>query len=98
MVGTVTATIWKFPLHVEHFQQIRMPRGAEAISLQGQRGQPCLWVVVDPLAPPVSVPLLMVGTGHTIPPGYPRHLGTWLETDEGNSYVWHFFGPEVLAP
>jgi len=40
--------IWKFDLNIfADSQAIRMPIGAEILTVQTQDGKPCLWAVVD---------------------------------------------------
>ena len=59
-------TIWKFPLQSIDRQSVQMPQGAEILTVQTQRGQPCLWAIVDDVAPMERRVLEIFGTGHEI--------------------------------
>jgi hypothetical protein len=54
-----------------------MPRGAEALSVGLQDGQPYLWALVDPEAPKEWRTFAVAGTGHALPPESPgRFIGS----------------------
>lgn len=83
--------IWKFPLVVTDEQTVNLPKGAQALAVQVQHGQPCLWALVDPDAPIAAVGIRMHGTGHTIPDdleGY-SYIGTFQMM--GGALVFHTF-------
>ena len=61
-------TIWKYPLAITDSQEIRVPAGALALSVQMQGDIPCLWVLVDPTADRDLWRITTVGTGHPVPP------------------------------
>jgi len=60
-------TIWKFPLQSADQQTIKMPAGAELLSVQVQRETVCLWAKVDPEAAREPRVIAIFGTGHELP-------------------------------
>jgi hypothetical protein len=90
-------TIWKFPIdldgpdgNITDRPLLAMPGGAEILTLKVQRGQPTLWAIVEPEAPPETHRLAIVGTGQPMPGGPARYLGTWL-SDQDGTFVFHVF-------
>lgn len=84
--------IFKYPIAGErsHFT-LSMPRGAEVLALQMQRGRfgvssPTIWAGVDDAAPLEARAFAVVGTGHEVPDGY-RYFGTFIDGD----FVGHLF-------
>ena len=68
-----------------------MPRGAELLTVQVQRGEAYVWARVDPSAPVVERDLHVAGTGHPLPlraDGAP-FLGTFQLN--GGGLVFHVF-------
>lgn len=59
-------TIWKFPLSTTDRQVLAMPRGATLLSVQIQRGVPCLWALVDSTSPMGKRYIAVYGTGNPI--------------------------------
>jgi hypothetical protein len=55
--------IWKFHLPIEDEVTIAMPWGATVLTVAVQRGQPCLWAVVDPERPYQPRRFAVRGTG-----------------------------------
>lgn len=89
-------TIWKKVLDVADEQVIRVPRGAEMLHAGLQRGHFCVWYLCDPdpEVPPEERSIRICGTGHEVPDGPLRHLGTLLLSND--QLVFHVF--EVLKP
>jgi hypothetical protein len=92
--------IWKFPLEFTvHEQLIAMPQGATILTVQMQRGTPCLWATVDSNAPQTSRRIAIVGTGLEIKehsaPIY-KYIGTFQMAD--GAFVWHVFELQERAP
>ena len=58
--------IWKFPLSIVDEISINMPKGAEILSVQVQKNNPCIWALVDPYAEVVKRNFSIFGTGHAI--------------------------------
>lgn len=81
-------TIWKFPLRVDDAQTFDMPQGAEVLSVQLQRGQPCAWAIVDDSKPLSPVTIQMRGTWHPLG-SVGKHVGTFQL--HGGDIVFHAF-------
>jgi hypothetical protein len=58
--------IWKFPLPIDDEVQIQMPRGAIVLTVAVQRGQACLWAVVDTMQTVEPRRFAVRGTGHPV--------------------------------
>jgi len=73
--------IFKYPIRIEDYQEIPMPRGAHILCVQMQgegklvehpdgfvttSGQACIWAAVDPAATPVMRRFRLAGTGHDV--------------------------------
>lgn len=80
--------IWKYMLNLEDAQTLSIPRGAQFLSVDNQRGQLCLWALVAEAAELEERTIAVIGTGNPIPPGRSyRFLGTAvIET-----FAWHVF-------
>lgn len=87
--------VWKYPLAVEEVQQLDMPRGARALAVQIQGGEPCLWALVYPAAPTETRTVRVTGTGHTnIGIFADDYVGTFQLL--GGGLVFHVFMPEAV--
>lgn len=86
----MTQRIFKYPLEVTDSQVIDMPRGARILCVQVQRGQPCIWALVDDDVEPTRREIHMRGTGHNCN-GVDalRYIGTFQMHD--GSLVFHAF-------
>jgi len=82
-------TIWKFPLAVTDEQSVIMPEGAEILCAEVQHEQLCLWALVNPDAPKQRRIIEVFGTGHDMPDGCRKYIGT-VQMMHG-SLVWHVF-------
>jgi hypothetical protein len=78
--------------------EVTMPRNADILCVQMQRGYPYLWALVDDAAPEEKRHVAVIGTGWELPAGIGRseYLGTY-QVDGG--FVWHVFvtKPNVLG-
>jgi len=85
--------IWKFPLETIATQAIEMPRHAEILTVQVQRGVPSLWAVVDPDRVQQKRHFAIYGTGHLMPElemgAERKYIGTYQLADGG--LVFHVF-------
>lgn len=60
-------SIFKYGLNISQSQMIELPKGAEIVTVQSQRGEPVLWAMVDfPFTETHYVIIEMYGTGQTI--------------------------------
>lgn len=95
--------IWKFQLAEKLelegesplVQRFEMPIGAKLLTIQLQRGNPCLWALIDPLEKKLtSRKIVTYGTGHAIELGL-EYVGTYQLLD--GALVMHVFdGGEVV--
>ncbi len=60
-------TIWKFQLGLVDHQAVNMPAGAQILTCQMQGATPCIWALVNPIAPMKIRNLYVIGTGHPMP-------------------------------
>ena len=86
-------TIWKFPLEVTDNNVIKMPKGAQILSVQVQHNIPCLWAAVDPEAELETRTIFTVGTGHPISLDAGRFIGTY-QLNYGR-FMGHVFESEM---
>lgn len=71
-------------------QRIRMPKGAELLSVAMQHGTPQLYFLCDPAAEKEDRIIVLTGTGHAIENvGKHKFIGT-MSTDDQN-FVFHVF-------
>lgn len=87
------SAIWKYELRAEeHFAHL-MPKGAEILSVQVQRGVPQMWARVDPTAEKERRHFGVYGTGHRVPDESEgvglRFVGTFQLHD--GDLVFHLF-------
>jgi hypothetical protein len=82
-------TVYKYPLLVADTQAVDLPLGAQILSVQAQRGDFCLWALVDPKARKVSRHIAIHGTGHPVARGQLRHINTFQM--DGGALVFHAF-------
>ena len=80
-------TIWKYPLELKDSQAIKMPIGAEILSVDNQDGQLCLWARVDEERTKEYREIVILGTGNPIEEEPSEFIGTLIV----DSYVWHIF-------
>jgi hypothetical protein len=89
-------SVWKFPLPLGN-SDLPLPSGAIPLTLQFQDsiGMPCLWALVDPLAPLVTWNIVMLGTGRPTADASVVTKENYLGTIQIRDYVWHFFGRQA---
>ena len=79
-------TIYKYPLGPETI--LKLPPGAQPLTVQLQDGESMLWVKLDPAAPTISRHFRCVGTGHIITDG---DRLTYIATFQLDGVVFHAF-------
>lgn len=84
-------TIWKFPLAVDVFQKIDMPKGAEVLTVQPQGDRACIWAMLDPTADTTRRGFWIFGTGHDIEGEVLERMGRYVGTFQIRGFVWHVF-------
>jgi len=82
-------TIWKFPFEVTDTLRLSMPDGASIIHVGVQKGQPCIWAIVDPEAYVVPFTFYLRGTGHSLTGEEGVHIGSF-QMYQGD-LVFHLF-------
>lgn len=70
--------VYKYPLRVNDRQIVKLPKCAEILSVQIQRGDICLWALIDTSVKETNdVAIRIHGTGHDIEyDGNLRFIGT----------------------
>ena len=76
--------IWKFEIKEG---SIRMPVGANILSVQSQGGRGMIWALVDPNAEDEPRWFAVVGTGEPFDETNMTYIGTYQESP----FVWHLF-------
>lgn len=85
-------SIYKYPVRVTDINKVEMPKGAKVLSVQMQRGVPCIWALVDPAAEMETRMFFMFGTGHPVEYAEGlRFIGTFQLVDR--ELVFHLFEP-----
>lgn len=87
--------VWKYPVPIVGDGRVTLSvPGGVVMSVQMQRGEPCLWMGVDPEMPKQERCFEWVGTGHDVPSHVIQYVGT--VQSNGGVFVWHLF--EVPPP
>jgi len=90
MVLKMTKKIFKYQLDIKDEQILEMPKDAEILTVQNQRGWLCLWARVDPNFPKENRKIRVIGTGHPLyDKSYLKYIGS-AQFDNGY-LVWHVF-------
>lgn len=84
----MSEAIWKYELETTDHQTLKMPAGAQILTIQTQRGNPCLWAVVTVENEIVDRKITIRGTGH-IMAMEGDYLGTYQSY--GGDLVFHVF-------
>lgn len=87
-------TVYKYPVTLDDAFALQLPRGAQLLTVQVQRGEPVLWALVDPGAPDETRTFRLAGTGHRIDDA---DLLTYVGTFQlhGGALVFHLFAYPV---
>ena len=84
----MTRTIWKFPLKITDYQEIRAP-SPKILHVATQHDEPCLWVEVTPGCAPRTIGIYIHGTGHILSEDCGDYIGTVLTHHD--ALVWHVY-------
>lgn len=85
-------TIYKYPLEVADQQTISLPKKSKILTVQNQKGIPCLWALVDPNELEFEERIILTyGTGHKIE--FSEDDISYIETYQlaGGDLVFHVF-------
>lgn len=86
--------IHKYELKVTDSQFIRLPIGAEILTVQMQHGKPCMWALVNTSETIGAINIEIYGTGNTIHDAQREYIGTFQMED--GYLVWHVF--KIILP
>lgn len=77
--------IFKYHARVGHFS-VKMPTGAEVLSIQVQDGNFVMWARVDESEPPTTRRFALIETGLDL-----EHAARWnyIGTIQDDQFVWH---------
>jgi len=81
------AAIWKYPLQVTDWQEVRMPPG-KPLCVQMQGDQLCMWAEVVPHGMESTRQVRIYGTGHTMDP---VGSGSYVGTVQIGELVFHVY-------
>lgn len=85
--------LWSEEKGIEDWVILNLPKGAEVLTAQVQKGQGLvLWALVDPDLPTEERLFRVAGTGHPMPEKHVRHINSVQMFD--GQLVFHVF--EVL--
>lgn len=90
----MTETIWKFPLKLQHEQEIEMPAGAKILTVALQKDIICLWALCNPDVPKQKKEIVIFGTGQPIHENLTlKYIGS-VQVCNGD-FAWHVFHRNV---
>ena len=80
--------VWKLTFDNDALRTT-LPAGAEILHVNTQKGNICIWAEVDTEAPAEERTFKIVGTGHAVPAGPRKYLGTVkLQND---TFIFHVY-------
>ena len=84
-------TIWKYELNEHGVKVIKMPLGAEILTIQSQHDKPVLWALVDPEEYHTERVFEIAGTGHPLykPEMIRKYIGTYQSFN--GDFIGHVF-------
>ena len=82
-------TIYKYRLEPGR-TELRMPEGAQVLTVQMQHGVACMWAKINPEMSQEDRTFEVYGTGHELPDD-PRLLYVASFQMEDGALVWHVF-------
>jgi hypothetical protein len=82
-------SIFKYPIPIQDTITLDMPAGAEVLTVQVQRGKPCIWAKVDTSRPMEDRVFYLRGTGQMFNGKEGRHVGSFQM--DGEYLVFHLF-------
>lgn len=89
----MTLRVYKYPLGFGDWVTVKMPAGAEVLSVQCQHGSPYLWARVSIENVPILYHFRMAGTGHELGSNVGRHIDSFQMANGG--LVFHVFAEEA---
>ena len=80
--------VYKYKLEWKPIQIVKLPL-KRVLTVQIQDGTPCLWALVDPDTPDVSLPIQVVGTGTRDDCDFDKLC--YISTTQFKAFVLHWF-------
>ena len=80
--------IFKYPVEIGKFT-IKLPKDFRILSVQMQRDNPFMWIIVDTETDMIEVDFITRGTGHEFEETEQDFVGTFQMA--GGSLIWHLF-------
>ena len=87
--------IHKYSLEVVGEQMVEMPEGATVLTVQAQKGVPCIWAEVDVTQSPIKRCFFTYGTGEQT--GKAKHYVGTYQLNDGD-WVYHVYTDRVEYP
>lgn len=80
--------IYKYPISVDDEISIKIPKGAVILTVQIQKGEPCIWALVDPDKEETERHFYLYGTGMTV-----THAEVYIGSFQmlNGSLIFHLF-------
>jgi hypothetical protein len=84
-------TIWKYPLRIADFQEVRVKlNGIPIHAGLDPSGSPCVWCEVEEDNTDTEpLHIYIIGTGNPLPSRAREHLGSFVQ----GPFVWHVYHP-----
>ena len=83
-------TVWKYILPIQDDVEVTLPKNAKILCVKEQKGDLCLWALVDPDEKETEpINLRIAGTGHPIIEDNLVYIDTVLMYDD--NFVIHIF-------
>jgi hypothetical protein len=83
--------MWKYVLAPEDEQEINVRVGARVLSVEEQREDIVLYVMLDPNEPKEKAAVWVVGTGHDVPVGVTASMFVGTAKMYGGNLMFHIF-------
>jgi len=84
-------SVYKYPILLDDYFSLDLPKGAKILDVQAQKGEPQLWALVKPDEEKEKRNFRLAGTGHPIKesPETLIYIGTFQTLNGG--FVGHVF-------
>ena len=82
--------IYKYPLELTGYQVLKLPMGAQILTVQTQNGKPFLWALVNTKKEETDFEIEILGTGDQITGTNERKYISTFQLN-GGEFVFHVF-------
>jgi len=86
--------IFKYEIPVNDEIELDLPKGAKVLTIQLQKGVPCIWMLVNPDLSTEKRLFWLYGTGMEVKQTHLNYLGSFQML--GGDLIFHLFG-EITA-